>query len=82
MDTLLTPLMQSPRLPAYVQQLSDYLKAEQQKRAEFYRTIRDGEKAEFVNGEIVCHSPAKEKHNLIVQNLTFLFLFLHPVPRM
>jgi Uma2 family endonuclease len=74
MDTLLTPLMQSPRLPAYVQQLSDYLKAEQQKRAEFYRTIRDDEKAEFINGEIVCHSPAKEKHNLIVQNLTFLFL--------
>lgn len=74
MDTLLTPLMQSPRLPAYVRQLSDYLKVEQEKREAFYRTVRDDEKAEFINGEIICHSPAKEKYNLIVQNLSFLFL--------
>ena len=74
MDTVLTPLLQSPKLPDYVRELNDYLKAEEEKRAAFYRDLRDDVKAEFINGEVVCHSPAKEKHNLVRQNLELLLV--------
>lgn len=74
MDTVLTPLLQSPKLPDYVRELNDYLKAEQERRKEFYRTVRDDQKAEFINGEVVCHSPAKEIHNFIRQNLELIFV--------
>lgn len=74
MDAVLTPIIQSPRLPDYVRELTDYLQAEEERRGVFYRDLRDDIKAEFINGEIVCHSPAKEKHNVIVQNLSFIFL--------
>lgn len=69
MDTVLTPLLQSPKLPDYVRELTNYLKAEEEKRKSFYRDLRDDEKAEFINGEVVHHSPAKLKHTLIVERL-------------
>jgi Uma2 family endonuclease len=31
--------------------------------------VRDDEKAEFINGEVVYHSPAKEKHLAVIENL-------------
>lgn len=74
MDTVLAPLLQSPKLPDYVRELTDYLKAEQERREAFYQKVRDDEKAEFINGEIICHSPAKEKHNFIRQNLELIFV--------
>ncbi len=69
MDTVLTPLLQSPKLPHYVRELTDYLQAEREKREAFYRDIRDDEKAEFINGEVICHSPAKLKHSLVIEYL-------------
>jgi Uma2 family endonuclease len=74
MDTVLTPLLQSPKLPDYVRELNDFLKAEQKRREDFYRTVRDDQKSEFINGEVVCHSPAKEMHNFIRQNLELIFV--------
>lgn len=69
MDTVLTPLLQSPKLPDYVRELTDYLQAEKKRREEFYRTVRDDQKAEFINGEVICHSPARLKHTLAVEYL-------------
>lgn len=74
MDAVLTSLLQSPKLPDYVRELTDYLRAEEAKRKAFYQDVRDDQKAEFIHGEVVYHSPAKEKHNLIRQNLEFIFL--------
>lgn len=74
MDTVLTSLLQSPKLPDYVRELTDYLKAEQERRQAFYRTVRDDQKVEFINGEVICHSPAKEIHNFIRQNLELIFV--------
>ena len=31
--------------------------------------MRDDEKVEFINGEIICSSPAKHKHVRVVENL-------------
>ena len=74
MDTVLTPLLQSPKLPDYVRELTDYLQAEREKREVFYHDLRDDVKAEFITGEIIYHSPVKEKHNVIRQNLELLFV--------
>lgn len=69
MDTLLTPLLQSPKLPHYVRELTDYWQAEKEKREAFYRDLRDDEKAEFINGEVIQHLPARLKHTLTIENL-------------
>jgi Uma2 family endonuclease len=73
MDHVLKDILDSPRLPDYVEELKTYLLEEEAKRNVFYKNVCDDEKAEFVNGEVVCHSPAKEKHNIIVDNLKYIF---------
>ncbi len=38
-------------------------RAEAKKRRHFYDVITEQQKAEFINGEIVVHSPVKYHHN-------------------
>ncbi len=46
-----------------VQQVQDMLRSEQERREEFYEIIGEDDKAEFVNGEIIYHSPVMKRHN-------------------
>ena len=46
-----------------VQQVQERLSDEQRKREEFYETIDEDTKAEFVNGEVMYHSPVMKEHN-------------------
>ncbi len=46
-----------------VQQVQEKLDDEQRKRQEFYEIIDEDTKAEFVNGEIMYHSPVVKEHN-------------------
>ena len=46
-----------------VQQVQEKLKDEQRRRKEFYEIIDEDTKAEFINGEIVYHSPVMKRHN-------------------
>lgn len=46
-----------------VQHVQERLKDEQQRRWEFYDRINEDDKAEFVNGEILFHSPVVKIHN-------------------
>lgn len=73
MDSVLKDILDSPKLPDYVEELKQYLLQEEAKRNAFYENVRDDEKAEFINGEVVYHSPAKEKHNVAVDNLKDIF---------
>jgi len=50
-------------------ELSSYIKTEEEKRQNFYATITEQEKAEFINGEVVFHSPVIRKHNQIGMKL-------------
>lgn len=63
METVLDPLIRSPKLPKYIQQLEATLAEEQRKRQAFYETVQEGDKVEFINGEVVMHSPVRLKHN-------------------
>ena len=62
--SLLDKLLHSPRLPIYVQEIQAVLADEAQKRQRFYDQISEQDKAEFINGEIIFHSPVKLRHNL------------------
>ncbi len=46
-----------------VQQVQEKLNDEQRRRQEFYEIIDEDTKAEFVNGEIMYHSPVVKEHN-------------------
>ena len=69
---LLEQLLNSPRLPAVVQRLHKLLDHEAQRRADFIDTVLESEKAEFINGEKVVHSPVKLRHNVVTKRLLVL----------
>jgi Uma2 family endonuclease len=72
METVLGPLIRSPKLPKYIQQLEATLAEEQRKRQVFYETVKEGDKVEFINGEVVMHSPVRLEHNDISFTLAML----------
>ncbi len=61
-NAILEPLLASPALPEYVRELTERVEAERRKRHEFREALRPSQKAEFINGEVVLHSPAKYRH--------------------
>lgn len=76
MDTLLIPLIRSPKLPQYVSELTQLLADEAVARQKFRDWVTPGMKAEFINGEVIVHSPAKFQHNN-VRSLIERLLSLH-----
>lgn len=71
-SALLDVLLQSPRLSLYAQRIDDLLAAEAQRRADFWETMREDQKVEFINGEIIVHSPVKLRHSSAASNLFVL----------
>ena len=71
-NNLLDVLLQSPRLSLYAQRIDDLLAEEAQRRADFWETMREDQKTEFINGEIIVHSPVKLRHSTAVGNLFVL----------
>ena len=69
MDHVLKDIIDSLKLLGYVNELQQYLLQEEAKRNVFYENVRDDEKAEFINGEVIYSSPALEKHTAVVYNL-------------
>jgi Uma2 family endonuclease len=69
MEPLLEQLIQSPKLGLYARQIERILAEEQQKRHDFYNRITEEEKVEFINGEIIYHSPVKFRHNMAAKLL-------------
>lgn len=69
---VLEPLLKSPKLTLYADQLQQYLEEERHKRAAFYDWITEDIKAEFINGEIVMQTPARKQHTDASMNLSSL----------
>lgn len=61
-DLLLDRLIRSPRLGQYLDRLNDVWAAEQRRRERFYDQMTEGAKQEFINGEVVVHSPVRLEH--------------------
>jgi len=64
-----TEMLKDPALPLTIKKMQNYLKAEAQLREKFYNDIDETQKAEFINGEIILHSPATYAHNLVMKRL-------------
>ena len=58
----LSPILASPELPDIVDILAKRLRDETPLRQKFYEDISDDMKAEFIDGEVVLHSPAMNRH--------------------
>ncbi|WP_461115103.1 Uma2 family endonuclease [Spirosoma jeollabukense] len=72
MTELAAQLLESPKAPQIIQQVQAILNDEKNRRQAFYEWMDDDIKAEFINGEIVVHSPALDKHNSAVLFLSTL----------
>jgi len=76
-STTLEQLIRSPELPFVVRELNDVLTAEQKSREQFYDELTDAIKAEFINGEMIVHSPARKNHtSAVTRILTLLHSFV------
>lgn len=65
-------LARSPLLGMIVRDLDSLWKQESRKRKAFYDGIADGVKTEFINGEIIMHSPDRLVHFVARKHLTKL----------
>ena len=66
---LISNILDSPRAPILLEEIKNKLEEESKKRVDFYNEVTEQEKAEFINGEIIIHSPVKKIHNEISGNL-------------
>jgi len=56
-------LLNLPHAAIILNEVHKKLEEEQKRRETFYNEISEYEKAEFINGEILIHSPVKKAHN-------------------
>ena len=69
LDSELRQLLDSPRLPFIARKIDAVLADEARRRQGFYAQISEGDKAEFINGQIIFHSPVKLRHNANAKRL-------------
>ena len=84
MTAILENIIQSPRLKDHFEWLRNYMKEEQQKRKDFYDFINEDMKAEFINGEVIIHSPVANEHESVSSELYTLiniFVSIHKLGR-
>lgn len=72
MNNILAPLLESTKLQEHFVTLRDYIKEEQQRRKDFYDFVTEDMKAEFINGEIIIHSPVANEHESVSNELNTL----------
>ncbi len=58
-------LMKMPDLPQLMGELASALEQERLKRQVFYEWVDENKKVEFINGEIIEHSPVADEHSEI-----------------
>jgi Uma2 family endonuclease len=75
---ILESLLQSPDLPELIQQAQRSLAAEQRMREKFYADITPEYKWEFIQGQVIMHSPALNRH---LQTSQFIFGLLDAFAR-
>lgn len=63
-------ILAQPDAALLIQELQQLLEAEKVKRQEYYALVHEDAKAEFINGEIIYHSPVKRRHWLVSAKLS------------
>lgn len=73
--SIIDAFLAKPEAPLLLEKINQALANEKNKREEFYHQISDQEKAEFINGEVIMHSPASKLHGDILKNLSRIITF-------
>ena len=68
----LNEILASHRLPEYATIIARRLREEADRRCGFYADMTDEEKMEFIDGDVVMHSPAKNRHSMASKHLLML----------
>ena len=74
MEAIINTLMNSPKLPLILENLQFKMSDEVKLRARFLNEITEQDKAEFINGEIIYHSPVRNRHLDVSVNLSGLLI--------
>ena len=69
MEPAVQELLNSPKLALHVRRFGDVLAREHEARERFYDETDEDQKAEFINGEVVVHSPVELRHNTITKRV-------------
>lgn len=69
MEAILEPLVRSPKLRLYVDELNETLRREAEARERFRASLDEDVRAEFINGEVVTHMVAKDRHMTATRNI-------------
>jgi Uma2 family endonuclease len=72
MESILEPLVRSPRLIHYLDELSEIVRQEAEARRRFRETLDEDVRAEFINGEVITHMTARHAPTMTVRNLSLL----------
>ena len=65
-------LLKRPDRPLVLDRLQQQLDSEAERREAFREWLDEDKKAEFINGEIVMHSPVQRRHLKVSSNLSTL----------
>jgi Uma2 family endonuclease len=80
MVTLPESMAKAPDLPLLIAEAESLLENERRARDDFRNWLTPDKKAEFINGEIIVHSPARSEHNrtnVDLANILTTFVDLH-----
>lgn len=72
MKQLIDNILEQPNASAIAEQVLQKLEAEQKSRLQFYNNITENDKVEFINGNVVIHSPVMWRHSKASFNLANL----------
>lgn len=72
LEAEIEPIRRSLRLPAIVESLQAELAKEAAARRKFYEEMTDEQKVEFIDGEVILHSPARFAHTLCRKHIESL----------
>lgn len=72
MESVLESILHSPRLPEYFREIERRLREESSRRQKFYDEVTDDGKWEFIDGQVVMHSSAMNRHLYAVKHLAKL----------
>ncbi len=72
MEMITEQLHRPPKLGLYYRDIRTTLSEERKKRKRFYDEVREDQKAEFINGEVIVHSPVRIEHEFTSSSLHVL----------
>lgn len=79
-NRLISELLKEPNAYFLLQEAHVALEDEKARRIAFYNDITEQEKVEFINGEIIVHSPVMKRHNtasLLLARLMSIYADIH-----